>query len=99
MNFSNDSEAIMTFLMKDFKMFLKKRNAAEQRRFDNIILSFYKKMENADQKVTVLWQSRSIKREIKEIHNLSRYQHDKVVNSCWIPEHIRRSDRPQRYTR
>jgi len=90
MNFSNDSEAIMTFLMKDFKMFLKKRNAAEQRRFDNIILSFYKKMENADQKVTVLWQSRSIKREIKEIHNLNRYQHDKVVNSSWIPEHIRR---------
>lgn len=90
MNFSTDSEAIMTFLMKDFKKFSKKKTAMEQQRFDNMLLAFYKKIQEADKKTKRAWDTKEIKREIREIMNPDKLKHDELLNSIFVPESIKR---------
>ena len=90
MNFSRDSEAIMTFLMKDFKKFSKKKTAAEQQQFDNILLIFYNKIKEADKRVKRAWDTKEIKREIREIMNSDKLKHDELLNSMYVPESIKR---------
>ncbi len=90
MDFTTDSEAIMTFLMKDFKTFSKKKTIMEQQKFDTILLSFYKKIKHADGLAQKAWDTKKIKREIREIAYSQKLKHNELLNSIYVPESIRR---------
>ena len=90
MDFTTDSETIMTFLMKDFKTFSKKKTIMEQQKFDTLLLSFYKKIKQADSLAQKAWDTKYIKREIQEIAYSQKLKHNELLNSIFVPESIRR---------
>ena len=90
MDFSNDSETIMTFLMKNFKTFHKKRNPEEQSNFDTIVTKFYNNMKEANNRVLVLWNINKIKKEVRELPGSNKLSHNKLLNNSYVPEGIKR---------
>lgn len=90
MDFSNDSETIMTFLMKNFKTFHKKRNPEEQSNFDTIVTKFYNNMKEAHNRVLILWNINKIKKEVRELPGSNKLSHNKLLNSSYVPEGIKR---------
>jgi len=90
MDFSNDSEILMTFLMKDFHKFARKRSAQQQHMFDSIILNFYKKIKESNSKIDAMWRTPRIKREMKETPHLGDIRHSELIKGVYVPEDIRR---------
>jgi len=89
MDFTSDSETIMTFLMKKFKTFSKKRTPREQYRFDGFLNKFYDNIHKAANLSDIAWKSKDIMRTIQEVHSQNNND-DSLLNSVYVPEGIKR---------
>ena len=66
MKFSKDSETLMEDLMKNFKKYIKKKNAYQQKGFDKVMKIFFKEIAIAEKKTELLFKENKIKIQIKK---------------------------------
>jgi hypothetical protein len=82
MEFSKDSENIISLLMNGFESFHKKRTIKEKKKTDKILRGIYDKVVDAHKKTRVLMASLEFNKTIKEVNNGS------IQNNRFLPEQI-----------
>lgn len=88
MKFSNDSEILMEKLMSNFKKYLKKKDANQQKGFDKLMKIFFKEIAIAEKKTQLLFKENKVKVTILEIENFSKIQHTSLLKSAYVPNEI-----------
>ena len=88
MKFSKDSETLMEDLMKNFKKYIKKKNAYQQKGFDKVMKIFFKEIAIAEKKTELLFKENKIKIQINELSNSNHIKKCPLLNSTYTPKEI-----------
>ncbi len=89
MKFTKDSEQIMSLMMDEFEMFVKKKTVSQQRSFDRIMKIFYTEMKSADNFTEKLWKDDKVSVNLKEVHDFRSVTHTSLLSSTYIPDTIK----------
>tara|TARA_B110000046_G_scaffold185958_1_gene230773 strand:+ start:296 stop:1501 length:1206 start_codon:yes stop_codon:yes gene_type:complete len=82
MEFLKDTEIVIQMLMVDFKTFHKKKTVAQRKKTNKILKNIYDKINDANNKTRMLWDSSEIYKTTKNVNNVT------IQDSIFLPEEI-----------